>query len=192
MIKNMLILLIILFFIRNSYSQEISSGNNITASKINEKFNNYKSNNAGYGFMPVGSIVPFHQSTGIGLSIPEGWVSCDGSQVSVEQNGPLDPDGNGLYIVPNINSQVYANGKGRYLRGGNVSGNFNKATAWDDNGADYTHGNAGSYYGATFGQYYDTETHSSITSYKSGSGLNPEHYRMQVTAMTVIYIMRVK
>lgn len=190
---KLIILILTILQLNISYSQEIQSGNIIEASVLNEKFNNYKKESLGYGYMPIGSITPFHKDTGIGLTVPEGWVECDGSSVSVTVNGPLDPDGDGLYTVPNLNSQVYASGKGRYLRGGTSSGNYNASTAWRDNGADYTHGNSSStYYGTTFGQYYDTETHSSIASYANSTRINPENYRFQVAAMTVIYIMRVK
>lgn len=86
---------------------------------------------------------------------------------------------------------MYSTGKGRYLRGGNTSGLLNNSTAWDDNDHVYTTTGGSPYYGAAFGGFLNTETHSSIDSYSS-SALNPNNFRFQVTAMTVIYIMRVK
>ena len=182
-------LLILLLIFNYSFAQE--SGSVINANEMNTKFNEYKEN-LGHGYLPLGAIMPFHKNAANGLAVPEGWVECDGGSYAVEVNGPLDPDGDGQYKVPDLNNQVYAGGRGRYLRGGTQSGNFNASTAWDDNGADYTSGSTGSYYGATFGSYKNTETHSSISSYKNGSTLNPDNYRHQVSAMTVVYIMRIR
>jgi hypothetical protein len=205
---NRIIIILILLISYNLKAQDISNGNKIESDQINQKLNQYKENFPSFGYAPLGTIIAFHKNfnnhlTGGSqdysnsnvdsnyLNIPDGWASCDGSQISVEQNGPLDPDGDGQFTLPDLNNQVYSPGKGRYLRGGNVSGLLNESTAWDDNGNKYTASGDGPYYGAAFGVFLNTETHSSISSYSS-SVLNPNNFRFQVESMTVVYIMRVK
>ena len=184
------------------------SGDTISAQAVKDNFNYYKTNTPSFGYVPVGTIVAFHKNfnnhlnasnnqdtdnssaDNSSLNLPEGWVECNGLNYVVETNGPLDPDGNGFFQVPDLNNEVYAEGKGRYLRGGSQSGLFNDSTAWDDNGSIYTGSGNGPYYGAAFGYFRDVETGDSI-SYKT-SPLNPDNYRFQVTAMTVIYIMRIE
>jgi hypothetical protein len=190
---NFKILLILFLFVNLSYAKinEFSQGDVIDADKINENFNHDKEINPGYGHASIGMILPFHKSAGSGLSIPEGWASCDGSQVSVEQNGPLDPDGDGLYTLPNLNNQVYSSGRGKYLRGGTTSGMHNHSTARTDNNNVYKYYSGGYYGGNVMGTYRDVETSTARSSY-TGSHQSKDNYRIQVTAMTVVYIMRIK
>ena len=186
-----------LFFISSfSFAQieTFNSGESITAEKFNQNFEYSKNTNPGYGHASIGMIIPFHKNAANGLSIPEGWVECDGGTYVVDVNGPLDPDGDGQFTVPDLNNQVYAGGKGRYLRGGTQSGLFNESTARVDNGTEYGYiQTSGSYYGGNMmGFFRDTDAQSVVYSYDSSNQLSLLDNRIQVTAMTVVYIMRVR
>lgn len=193
-VYNRIIITLLLTISLNSNAKinTFSNGENIESAKVNENLEHHKEINPGYGHASIGMILPFHKSAGSGLEVPEGWVECNGSSVSVEANGPLDPDGDGLYTVPNLNNQVYHNGKGRYLRGGTSSGLTNESTVRVDNNNKYKF-TGGSYYGGnTMGTYRDTELdNTGLSSYTSSPQIHDD-YRIQVTAMTVVYIMRVK
>jgi hypothetical protein len=65
----------------------------------------------GFGYVPVGTILAWHRDfTGTALTLPPGWVECNGQEVT-----DLDSPFNGL-TLPQLN------GDARFLRGGAVSG----------------------------------------------------------------------
>ncbi|MBI5493871.1 MAG: hypothetical protein HY904_02525 [Deltaproteobacteria bacterium] len=141
----------------------------------------------GFGYVPVGTILPWHRDvrgTGSPLPLPVGWVECSGGTVN-DAASPL----NGA-AIPDLNNQVYSGGRGRYLRGGTVSGVTNPSTAYAGNGSRYTGNGGGVYYGACYGQFNDSEN-GTLISYSTGDNTLGNPY-VQVTAMTVVYIMRVR
>lgn len=79
--------------------------------------------NAGYGMVPIGSIVAWHGDIGGGLpGLPAGWVQCVGGTVA-DAASPI----NGRPI-PNLNGATTSDSgdgsRGRFLRGNTVSGQF--------------------------------------------------------------------
>jgi hypothetical protein len=73
---------------------------------------------AGFGIMPIGSIVAWHKNIGpVALTLSDGWVECNGDPI---------PDGSplletGATDTPNLNSDIVG-GSGRFLRGASESG----------------------------------------------------------------------
>lgn len=110
-----------LILIIPSYSNALTTkGEGINAENINTQLNYYKEKKPSFGYAPLGTIIAFHKNFNNHLNggsqdysnasnvtdslpIPEGWAECNGTNVSVEVNGPLDPDGNGLFTLPNLN-----------------------------------------------------------------------------------------
>lgn len=135
--------------------------------------------------IPVGSIIAWHKSGADGLTLPEGWVECNGQAIS-DTDSPFAGT-----TVPDLNNQVYANDRGRYLRGGNTSGQFNESTYYTDNGHKY-YAKYGSYYGGmNYGNYAELD-HSNGTILSYGSSRLGTSRRFQVAAMTVVWIMKIK
>lgn len=136
--------------------------------------------------IPVWSIISWHKSLTWVPSLPNGWVECDGSVIS-DVASSLNWE-----TTPDLNSQVYSWGKWRYLRWGNTSWSFNASTAWDDNGSAYSTSVTTTYYWAVFWAYRDLENISYRVNYLNWSALDPNNFRFQVAAMTVVYIMKIK
>lgn len=136
---------------------------------------------------PIGTIVAWHKNFGgMTQTLPHGWVELSGGSV----NDPASPfHGKAL---PNLNMELYAagGGKGRYLRGGYISGLMNESTYYTDNGSGYT-GPAGAFYGYGGGKYHDVDYVNKDQSSYSGSRLGAVR-RFQTAAMTVVWIMRIK
>jgi hypothetical protein len=152
-------------------------------SKVNQHDSVITGLSAGYGIAPIGSIVAWHKNLPGTPQTHEGWVECNG-QTLVDTSSPLNGQ-----VIPDLNSKVYTDGRGRYLRGGTTSGQFNNSTRYADNGSKYN-GLGGSYYGACYHYIYDAEGPSPDgADYSETSSMN---FRFQVTAMTVVWIMRVK
>ena len=139
----------------------------------------------GFGIMPIGSITGWHKNAVKPmLALPDGWAECDGSAVDVEQYGILDPDGDGYYILPDLN------GESRFFRGGNTSGimqdatEINRRVSRDDNRPLLQMNNEdGSNSTAT-----NTETISGTTATFGGSLF----YKTRPINMSVVWIMRIK
>ncbi|MCP4438770.1 MAG: hypothetical protein GY810_07480 [Aureispira sp.] len=77
--------------------------------------------NAGYGMVPIGSIIAWHGNIGGGIGgLPPGWVECVGGTV----NNAASPI-NGRPI-PNLNNNTTSKSgdasRGRFLRGSTISG----------------------------------------------------------------------
>ena len=70
-----------------------------------------------FGVVPVGSIVAWHKDFPNTPALPDGWITCNGQVIN-------DP-----YSVYNGQSVPDLNGEGRFLRGSNVSGTMQAATA---------------------------------------------------------------
>lgn len=142
---------------------------------------------AGFGYVPVGTILPWHRDV-MGAAnpqaLPTGWVECAGGTVN-DAASPI----NGA-TIPDLNHQVYAGGRGRYLRGGTVSGNLNGSTVYTGNANLYNGIGGGTYYGACYGQFNESENGTRLSYSTSDNSLGSPY--VQVTAMTVIYIMRIK
>ena len=97
--------------------------------------------NAGYGMVPIGSIIAWHGNIGGGLpALPVGWVQCVGGTIA-DAASPI----NGRPI-PNLNNGTTSKSgdasRGRFLRGSTVSGllqtdqsnNFQQYEQDDDDG----------------------------------------------------------
>ncbi|MFC7358465.1 hypothetical protein ACFQO1_12260 [Jejudonia soesokkakensis] len=74
------------------------------------------------GLAPIGSIIAWHGSlAGVG-ALPDGWQLCDGSLIT-DSNSPIVNSS-----TPNLNGNTTSNSgdssSGRFLRGSNVSGQF--------------------------------------------------------------------
>jgi hypothetical protein len=125
--------------------------------------------------MPIGVILPWHKNmTGVG-ALPEGWLECNGQTIS-DADSPMNGQ-----AVPDLNNQVYAGGRGYYIRGGSTSGNINK----------YNFSYSGSnYYGVNYGRVADSENGSTNNYNASSNNLGLGYF--QVAAMTVVHIMKVK
>lgn len=135
--------------------------------------------------MPVGVILPWHKNlTGV-PSLPEGWLECNGQTIS-DASSPMNGQ-----ATPDLNSQVYAGGRGYYIRGGNTSGATNGSTYPTGNANKYNFSYSGSnYYGINYGRIMDSENGNTTTYNASSNGLGGGY--MQVAAMTVVYIIKTK
>ncbi len=84
--------------------------------------------------VPLGTILAWHKNASTpSLELPNGWEECNGQAIKVQVNGKLDSDGNGIYMVPNLNSNKlndYLSGytNGAFLRGSLSSGVHQNAT----------------------------------------------------------------
>jgi hypothetical protein len=77
---------------------------------------------AGYGLVPIGSIIAWHGNMSGVPSLPTGWVQCSGGTVS-DAASPMNGQ-----AIPNLNggttSQSGDASRGRFLRGHTTSGLF--------------------------------------------------------------------
>lgn len=165
----------------------VNFGDSLTHTKWNEivdSINTIWSKVDTINNVPVWTILAWHKNMTWVPSLPDWWVECNW-QVINDSNSPLN-----WANTPNLNNQVYAWGKWYYLRWGNVSWQFNPSSAWDDNGSAYTTSFWTRYWSAT-AAFRDLENSTFRNSYNS-SVLNPNDYRFQVAAMTVVYIIKIK
>ena len=134
---------------------------------------------------PIGVVIPWHKSmTGV-APLPDGWLECNGQTIS-DAASPMNGQ-----AVPDLNSQVYAGGRGRYIRGGNTSGGTNASTKLTGNGAMYqfSYGSSG-YYGIGYWIAQYSENGNPATYSASSNDLT--NARAQVAAMTVVFIIKIK
>ncbi|MFA5859587.1 MAG: hypothetical protein WC955_11060 [Elusimicrobiota bacterium] len=137
---------------------------------------------AGFGIVPIGSITAWHKSKTGTPALPAGWAECNGQVIS-DPESPYDGT-----TVPNLNTQVYSGGRGMYLRGGLTSGTTNSSTSIGDNGTKYHFAlDASTYYGCAYLSATDAETGSGPL-----YGTSRVSRNVQVTAMTVVWIIRIK
>jgi len=135
---------------------------------------------------PIGTIKAWHKSKTATPALAWGWVECNGQTLS-DSESPYNGQ-----IIENLNSQVYAGGRGYYLRGGLQSGSFNGSTYWTDNGTSYAPYATGTrYYGGGYGNYVELDSNASGQHNYNSTVLGTDR-KFQVAAMTVVYIMRVK
>lgn len=95
--------------VRNNYlggtDWSETSSEDLYGADLNDTFNE-----ASFGNVPIGSIIPWNKDmTGV-PSLPDNWVECDGSTIS-NSNSPMDGQ-----TLPNLN------GDNRFLRGDTTSG----------------------------------------------------------------------
>lgn len=135
--------------------------------------------------MPIGSIIAWNKSMEGTPKIHDSWVECNGQKIADKESPYFRSK------TPNLNNQVYANGRGYYLRGGNESGKFNESTYYTDNGHKYGTSGKSTYYGASYGSYrgLDSNQENSVTYGKTKLG---NLLRFQTAAMSVVWIMKIK
>ncbi|MFA5857622.1 MAG: hypothetical protein WC955_00995 [Elusimicrobiota bacterium] len=164
----------------NTYALKISSSNGTELLSVK-----HNGTISGCGFIPIGTIVAWHKSFANTPALPGSWVECTGGTVS-DAASPINGQ-----AIPNLNSQVYAGSRGRYIRGGTTSGSTNASSRFSGNTVKYTSSGASfTYYGMAFGKYYDTEN-GDLVSYSTTDNTLGYPY-VQVTAMTMVWIMRIK
>jgi hypothetical protein len=137
--------------------------------------------NAGYGMVPIGSIVAWHKNAGSIPGLPAGWVECNGGT------------SNGI-TVPNLNGTTTSKSgdtgqRGRFLRGSTTSGLLQ--TDQSNNLRWVNHDDSGN--GDTDDFLDDDGTTITIRNY-STSGDRFQAYlegvETRVTNMSVVWIMR--
>ena len=141
----------------------------------------------GFGYVPLGTILPWHKNAGGSpLALPVGWAECNGAAVAVQQSGPLDPDGNGMFTVPDLNGQK------KFLRGLATSGVMEA-----DQFQDHTHGFSG------VSNVWSVSGSGPVT-FTSGAGVASAGFAIgapdtgnhgaetRPTNMSVVWIMRVR
>jgi len=94
---------------------------------------------AGYGMVPIGSIIGWHGNMAGVPGLPTGWLECNGQTVA-DAASPLNGQ-----VVPNLNNgTTSASGdasRGRFLRGNTTSGFFqneqtNNLSRWEQDDSD--------------------------------------------------------
>jgi hypothetical protein len=135
---------------------------------------------AGYGLVPIGTIVAWHKSAAGVPGIPAGWVECNGGT----SNGIAVPNLNGATTSKSGDASY-----GRFLRGNTTSGIFQ--TDQSNNLRWINHDDSGN--GDTNDFLDDDGTMVTIRNY-STSGDRFQAYlegvETRVTNMTVVWIMR--
>jgi RNase P/RNase MRP subunit p29 len=136
--------------------------------------------NAGYGMVPIGSIVAWHKNaTGV-PGLPAGWVECNGGT----SNGITVPNLNGATTSKSGDASI-----GRFLRGNTTSGTLQ--TDQSNNLRWVNHDDSGN--GDTDDFIDDDGTTVTIRNY-STSGDRFQTYlegvETRVTNMSVVWIMR--
>lgn len=135
--------------------------------------------------LPIGSIIAWHKSLDGDVKLSDEWVEANGQQV--------DDEGSPYHnlVMPDLNTELYSKGRGRYLRGGLVSGVLNESSYYTDNGVAYKSGGYGPYYGAVHGAFNeidrDSNTAPSFSTGRLGSVI-----RFETAAMTVVWIIKVR
>ena len=143
------------------------------------------------GMVPIGSIIAHHLNIANADDLANiraaGFALCDGTT-------PVSQGIQSSVITaatPNLNEEVYDGARGRYLRGGNTSGIFNESSRYASNDNKYAFNNTSTtYYGAAYGKWYNTEFGNQLSYSTTDRHLGYPY--VQVTAMTVVFIMRVK
>lgn len=145
---------------------------------------------AGYGLVPIGSIVAWHGNMGGVPTLPDGWVECNGGTVS-DAASPMNGQ-----AIPNLNASTTSSSgdasRGRFLRGHTTSGlfqndqtnNLSQIEVDDDDGGcqcNRTLDDAGNWTGW-------------IGSKRADDRLRFRHSGVEnrVTNMSVIWIIRIK
>lgn len=146
------------------------------------------------GIVPIGSIIGIHKDfkSGYTPTIPDYFAPCNGAVIS-DSESPFDGE-----TLPDLNStlsgMLQTTNRGRYLRGGTTSGALNDSTYLTYSGGK-SYGGAGGYYGAWVLSWRNLDGEAdgahTETSYQTSAwsfGDTP----IQVSAMTVVYYMRIK
>lgn len=158
------------------------------------KWLNLLSPNSQIGVVPIGSIIAWHGNlVGVG-SLPDGWVLCRGGTV-YDVDSPI----NGR-TIPNLNGNTTSSSgdtsRGRFLRGGTISG------FWETDQANNLRSVRGS--GTTSSANLITLNNNGAISWLEtdsyrGTGFGSDRYGFQLRGvenrpanMTVIWIMRIK
>ena len=191
--------IIVSLLFSTSYAQSTEKGLIEVVTELQRKVNQLESTQKANGIMPIGSIIAWHknydpQNPNLTLPLPEGWVECNGKPVNDQKYHGSPFFGK---KIPDLNNQIYARGRGWYLRGGRTSGLKNESTYFADNGNKYSTSVTSGYYGAVFGKYYNVDsTVPNQISYdelaKMSSRPKNKRLNFQVAAMTVVWIIRVK
>jgi hypothetical protein len=128
---------------------------------------------AGFGYVPVGTIMAWHKTLAGTPALPPGWAECNGQTVS-----SVDSPYNGQ-ALPNLN------GASRFLRGGAVSGTLQDATEI--------------YSGVTYGHNVSirnddgtTLAASDIFQSNNNGNYNVPWARVRPVNMSVVWIIRVQ
>ncbi len=145
--------------------------------------------NAGYGLIPIGSIVGWHGNlTGV-PALPAGWMECNGQTVA-DGASPL----NGR-VLPNLNGGTTSESgdasRGRFLRGNTTSGLYQTDQA---NNLDWIN-NDDSGNGDTNDYLDDDGTVVTIRAYNTSGDrfqANLDGLETRVTNMSVRWIIRIK
>ena len=169
-----------------------TSGDLISASKINENFVSLRAAIESTNEVPIGTIAAWHKNmTGV-PALPAGWVECDGSAVS-------DPAS-----VLNGQNTPNLNGQRRFLRGNPTSGgmqddafqghrHFRNSFGAKEQALYYGSGSAPgnlNYFTSGFSDWYDNNG--------GGDPINGIHGTIRVdtetrpTNMYVVWIIRIK
>ena len=139
----------------------------------------------GFNAMPVGSILAWHKSMSGTPSLPSGWIECNGQTIS-DADSPYNGE-----ALPDLNSELYAGGRGYYLRGSSTSGSFSPSSYFTGNGNKYDFSEAGNvYYGIGYGRLLNGEDGQSST--YSGTDNNLGTNEIKVAAMNVVWIIKIK
>lgn len=171
----------------NPSTLEVSDNSTLTAESWNKLLWNFqflKGKVDTFNEVPIWTILAWHKNMAWVPSLPNWWVECNGSIIN-DIDSPLN-----WQSTPNLNNQVYHWWKWYYLRWWNTSWLFNPSSAWDDNGNAYTTSFWSRYWSAT-AAFRDLENSDYKNSYNT-IALNPNDYRFQVAAMTVVYIIKIK
>jgi len=151
--------------------------------------------NAGYGMVPIGSIIAWHGNIGGALpALPAGWVQCVGGNVN-DVASPI----NGRPI-PNLNGNTTSVSgdvsRGRFLRGSTVSGQFQNDDANNFEQVQADDSDQGVINGVrTIDD--DGNWSSYMATSRDGGDRDPLRFRVagienRVTNMSVRWIMRIK
>lgn len=179
-----------------------SNGQVADASQVNENFDTL------YHFFPIGAVVPWHKNPkdNNDTSMPSptlssAWVECNG-QILVDAESPLD----GMK-VPDLNGATDEfSGKGLFVRGGAVSGNYQEdqmqSHKHDDSGhshSGWVHGGGHYVYGHEHHNHWEANLHGVGTGHanlgdptETGAGAPRHGEETRPVNMSMVYIMRVK
>ncbi len=177
-----------------------TNGTPADANQINANFDalNAKINASNSIVAPIGSIIPWHKSLNLSITLPEQWVECNGQTIS-DTDSPFNGQ-----AIPDLN------GEGRFLRGGTTSGEYQEdqmqSHKHNDSGHQHQNslptGGAGSANpGAAYNWAAQTYYWSSDISYAnlgdptdSGTGAGePRHGdETRPKNMSVVWIIRIK
>ncbi len=157
-----------------------TDGTIISANDVNSNFTElYNSFN---NIAPIGTLLAWHKNFSNTPSLPEGWVECNGQLIN-DTKSPYNGQN-----APDLNTELYANNLGYYLRGSSTSGNFNNSTKITDTSVAYSV-SSGVYYGAGHLAVQNTEENTSGYLYSTSSDVEAT---IQVASMSVVWIIRIK